>query len=199
MTFLKALVPLLPTAATFQLHLSNKEGKLHVLLLPQLAPAPDEEDPGVAALRGVLASAIKLVVPAEADPDAYILAALTDLAAVRGEAVSELDAYRTALSAAKDAAKAADEARRKEASAKASSKATKPAKGASAPVAPLAASNALPPAQGDDDEAGEEASDDPATDASDNADDNADDNVSTTNAPPPATAGQSNLFADLGL
>lgn len=202
MTFLKALVPLLPSAASFQIHLTHKDGKLNLLLLPQLAPAQDDEDPGVAAFRAVLASAVKIEVPADADPDTYVATALNELAGVRGEAVSELDAYRNALAAAKEAAKAADEARRQETAKKASSKAAKPAKGGSAPVAASANADAQKATQGDDAEGEQDAAGDTAaTDAT--ADSDADDSAATGSAPipppPPAAAGQTNLFSDLGL
>lgn len=196
MTFLKALVPLLPSAASFQVHLSNKDGKLNVLLLPQLAPAQDDEDPGVAALRAVLASAVKVEVPADADPDTYIASALNELAGVRGEAVSALDAYRAAVAAAKDAAKAADDARRADAAKKATTKAAKPAKGAAPAAAASTAQASQEAVQGEE----EDGADDAATDAADSVETGDDADTASAPVPPPAAAtAQSNLFKDLGL
>lgn len=197
MTFLKALVPLLPTAASFQVHLSNKDGKLNLLLLPQLSPAQDDEDPGVAAFRAVLASAVKIEVPADADPDTYVVGALSDLAAIRGETVSELDAYRAALAAAKDAAKAADDARRKEATKKAPVKPAKAAKGAAATTAAASASTAQEPAQ-DDEEGTDESSEAGVTDAVSEAADAAAD-APVAAPPPPAASATTDLFSSLGL
>lgn len=205
MTFLKALVPLLPTAASFQVHLSNKDGKLNLLLLPQLAPAQDDEDPGVAAFRAVLASAVKIEVPADADPDTYVVGALSDLAAVRGETVSELDAYRAALAAAKEAAKAADDARRKEATKKAPVKPAKATKGAAATTAAASAattaaasaSAAQEPAQ-DEEDGTDESSEAGATDAVSEAADAAADAPAAA-PPPPAASATTDLFSSLGL
>lgn len=197
MTFLKALVPLLPTAASFQVHLSNKDGKLNLLLLPQLAPAQDDEDPGVAAFRAVLASAVKIEVPADADPDTYVVGALSDLAAVRGETVSELDAYRAALAAAKEAAKAADDARRKEATKKAPVKPAKGAKGAATTAAAASASAAQEPAQ-DEEDGTDESSEAGSTDAVSEAADAAAD-APVAAPPPPAASATTDLFSSLGL
>jgi hypothetical protein len=198
MTFLKAILPLLPTATSFQAHLAVKDGKLSLLLIPQLAPAADDEDAGLAAFRALLARPVKIEVPADADPDAYVVAALNDLAAVRGEAVTELDAYRTALDAAKQAAKAADEARRQEASKKVTPKGKTATKGAAPSKAPAPA----PAASASPTDAAAEAADEGDTDATEATDAPGDEGSAAASAPAPApaaAAGQSNLFANLGL
>lgn len=197
MTFLKAILPLLPTATSFQAHLAVKDGKLSLLLIPQLAPAADDEDAGLAAFRALLARPVKIEVPADADPDAYVVAALNDLSAVRGEAVTELDAYRTALDAAKQAAKAADEARRQDASKKVAPKGKTATKGAAPTKAPAPAASASTT------EAATEAADEGDTDATDATDAPGNEGSAAASAPAPApapaSAGQSNLFANLGL
>lgn len=193
MTFLKAILPLLPTATSFQAHLAVKDGKLSLLLIPQLAPAADDEDAGLAAFRALLARPVKIEVPADADPDAYVVAALNDLAAVRGEAVTELDAYRTALDAAKQAAKAADEARRQDASKKGAPKGKTATKGAAPTKAPAPAASASPT------DAAAEAADEGDTDATNATDAPGEEGSPAASAPAPAAAGQSNLFSNLGL
>ena len=197
MSFLAAIKPLLGTAAAFQVHLSSKDGKLSLLLLPQLAPAEEDEDAGVAAFRALLARPVKVEVPADADPDTYVVNSLRELSAVRGEAVSELDAYRTALTSAKDAAKAADEARRADAAKKSASPA-KVAAGKSSkaptPAAKTTASGTDTDADGESDNESE--NEDNATEAAPFPAPSSD-----TASPivPAASAGQPNLFASLGL
>lgn len=199
MTFLQAIKPLLGTAAAFQVHLSAKDGNLSLLLLPQLAPADGDEDAGLAAFRAVLARPVKIEVPADADPDTYVVTAITDLAAVRGEAVSELDAYRAALVQAKTDAKAADDARRAESAKKSASgkTAAKPGKAsATTSKAPAPALTAPQPNADDADAEGDEEATD-TTDAASDAQPASD--TAEPAAPPPPAAGQSNLFSTLGL
>lgn len=129
-SLLAAVAPVLRTSDSVEVRLSRVEGALQVLIIPKLGEAKDEEDPGVAAYRALLARPLKAVISGEQDADAALAVLLAEHAHQREQVASDLDEHRKLLEQARTAAqKARDEAAKSAKPAAKPGKSTKPAKG----------------------------------------------------------------------
>lgn len=178
-TFIATVSRLLATSESLDVRLSKSGDDLQVLVIPRLAEAKDEDEPGVAAFRALLARPVKAVVPAGENPDELLAAMFTEHSDLHAEVTSDLEAHRNQLTEARQAAQTArDEA----------AKAKTPAKPASAPAkAPKPGKGGKVVAKGSSAApAGGEASSTPTTDAA------------PAPEPKPAPCGTPSLFDDLG-
>lgn len=132
MSLIQNVLPLLKNGTSLNLNLKEVDGKIQVVIVPQLA-ALDEEasDEVVASLQSVLVHPVRLLCDRETT-DAQLMQAITGIAPAHEAASDQLAEYRQMLSdaAATAKVKAAEKA------------AAKPAKAAGKPVKAVAASGA---------------------------------------------------------
>ena len=192
-TFIATVSRMLTTSESLDLRLSKvANDDLQVLVIPRLAEAKDEDEPGVAAFRALLARPVKVVVAKGENPDEVLAALLTEHSALREEVSSDLDAHRAQLDEARKAAQTAREEAAK-AKAPASKTATKtakpgkPAKGGKATKVTAKASEA------------KDATD--ATETAPTAQTAEPETSEPAPAPPPPAApcGTPSLFSDMGF
>lgn len=181
-TFIATVTRLLATSESLDVRLSKSGEDLQVLVIPKLGEAKDEDEPGVAAFRALLARPVKTVVPAGQNPDEVLAALFAEHSALHAEVANDLDAHRNQLTEARQAAQTArDEAAKAKTPVKASStpaKASKPGKGGKV----VAKRSSAAPAAGEA----------PSTVAAEAA-------PAPTPEPKPAPCGTPSLFSDLGF
>lgn len=188
-TLLDAVTPVLRTSERVEIRVHKDGEALHVLLIPKLAEATDDDDAGVAAFRALLARPLKAVIPAGEDADAHLSVLLANHAAMRDEVSGDLDEHRKLLDQAREEAKQAREKAAADAKAKSATKApSKSTKDLKRPK-PAKPTEATKGAEPPDADAEAEAESD--TDAGSGTD-------SAPEAPAPAPGRTGTLFDNLG-
>lgn len=126
MSFLSSIKPLLRGSSTVAVTISQSDNGMNLLIQPKLEKHdPDTSDEALAALQAALAHPVRITIPADADPDAALAAALSRVNEHRAPVQDDLETYLDSLVQAQQEAKAAAE---KKAATKGTKKVAKPTK-----------------------------------------------------------------------